>query len=123
MVSDGVNGISAICSTLAGSYPGPRVTIRFRLLHQLRQVRRKGAGRRRGVGDIILLSPLTNDISVYRCLSLSVLNCDFGQMDLTETVVGCTGSDITVQGCYMQGIQVGDKQRLDKYDKLQLDVR
>ena len=116
MVSDGVNGISAICSTLAGSYPGPRVTIiRFRLLHQLRQVRRKGAGRRRGVGDIILLSPLTNDISVYRCLSLSVLNCDFGQMDLTETVVGCTGSDITVQVCYMQGIQVGDLTNMTNY--------
>ena len=39
---------------------------------------------------------------------MSVLNCDFGQTELTETVVGCTGSDVTVQGCYMQGIQVGD---------------
>ena len=37
---------------------------------------------------------------------MSVLNCDFGQTELTETVVGCTGSDVTVQGCYMQGIQV-----------------
>ena len=54
---------------------------------------------------------------------MSVFNCDFGQTELSETVVGCTGSDVTVQGCYMQGIQVGDKQRLDKYDKLQLDVR
>ena len=34
---DVVYANSAICRTLArGSYPGPRVTIRFRLLHQLR---------------------------------------------------------------------------------------
>ena len=37
---------------------------------------------------------------------VSVLNCDFGQTELTETVVSCTGSDLTVQGCYLQGIQV-----------------
>ena len=47
---------------------------------------------------------------------VSVLNCDFGQTELSETVVGCTGSDVTVQGCYMQGIQVGDNQRVNKYD-------
>ena len=37
---------------------------------------------------------------------VSVLNCDFGQTELTETVVSCTGSDLTVRGCYLQGIQV-----------------
>ena len=37
---------------------------------------------------------------------VSVLNCDFGQTELTETVVSCSGSDLTVQGCYLQGIQV-----------------
>ena len=37
---------------------------------------------------------------------VSVLNCDFGQTELTETVVSCTGSDLTVLGCYLQGIQV-----------------
>ena len=37
---------------------------------------------------------------------VSVLNCDFGQTELTETIVGCTGSDVTVSGCYIQGIQV-----------------
>ena len=37
---------------------------------------------------------------------VSVLNCDFGQTELTESVVSSTGSDITVAGCYLQGIQV-----------------
>ena len=53
---------------------------------------------------------------------MSVLNCDFGQTELTETVVGCTGSDVTVQGCYMQGIQVGDNKHsssvVNMHDKL-----
>ena len=50
---------------------------------------------------------------------MSVLNCDFGQTELTETVVGCTGSDVTVQGCYMQGIQVGDNNHSSgQYNKL-----
>ena len=50
---------------------------------------------------------------------MSVLNCDFGQTELTETVVGCTGSDVTVQGCYMQGIQVGDNNHSrGQYNKL-----
>ena len=43
---------------------------------------------------------------------VSVLNCDFGQTELTETVVSCTGSDITVSGCYLQGIQVGQLEAL-----------
>ena len=38
---------------------------------------------------------------------VSVFNCDFGQTELTETVVSCTGSDVTVSGCYLQGIQLG----------------
>ena len=34
-------------------------------------------------------------------------------------MVGCTGSDVTVQGCYMQGIQVGDNNHSsDQYNKL-----
>ena len=50
---------------------------------------------------------------------MSVLNCDFGQTELTETVVGCTGSDVTVQGCYMQGIQVRDNNHSSgQYNKL-----
>ena len=53
---------------------------------------------------------------------VSVLNCDFGQTELTETVVSCTGSDLTVLGCYLQGIQVSAAKQqyrvLRFYDRL-----
>ena len=46
-------------------------------------------------------------VTAMDAAKVSVFNCDFGQTELTETVVSCTGSDVTVSGCYLQGIQVG----------------
>ena len=37
-------------------------------------------------------------------------NCEFGQTEHTETTLSCTASDLTVSGCYLQGIQVGEVQ-------------
>ena len=34
-------------------------------------------------------------------------NCEFVQTEQTETTISCTGSDMTVCGSYLQGIQVG----------------
>jgi hypothetical protein len=36
-----------------------------------------------------------------------VENCEFVQTEQTETTISCTGSDLTVCGSYLQGIQVG----------------
>ena len=37
-------------------------------------------------------------------------NCEFDQTENTETTVSCTSSDLTVSGCYFQGIRVGQVQ-------------
>ena len=40
-------------------------------------------------------------------LQVTVVNCEFGQTELTETTISCTGSDLTVCGSYLQGVELG----------------
>ena len=36
-----------------------------------------------------------------------MVNCEFGQTELTEVTIRSTGSDLTVSGCYLQGVEIG----------------
>ena len=104
---DAVYANSAICGSMASSYPSPCVTIRFCIFDHCQSFGAATFSRACGsLTSCYFTSCGRSAVTAMDAAKVSVFNCDFGQTELTETVVGCTGSDVTVSGCYIQGIQV-----------------
>ena len=104
---DAVYANSAICGTLANSYPPPCVTIRYCVFDHCQSY--GTATFSRACGSVVssyFTSCGRSAVTGMDSAKVSVMNCDFGQTELTETVISCTASDTTVAGCYLQGIQV-----------------
>lgn len=105
---DAVYVNSRICGSLASNYPAPSVCLRFCVFDHCQSF-----------GALTLLHALGTVSCCYFtgvgrkaivCLDsakVSVENCEFAQSEETETCVSCTESDLTVTGCYIQGIQIG----------------
>ena len=108
---DAVYANSAICGSLAHSYPPPRVSIRFCIFDHCQSFGTATFSRSCGsVSSSYFINCGRSAVTAMDAAKVSVLNCDFGQTELTESVVSSTGSDITVSGCYLQGIQVSTEQ-------------
>ena len=104
---DAVYANSAICGSLAHSYPPPRVSIRFCIFDHCQSYGTATFSRSCGsLSSSYFINCGRSAVTAMDAAKVSVLNCDFGQTELTESVVSSTGSDITVSGCYLQGIQV-----------------
>ena len=104
---DAVYANSAICGTLANSYPSPCVTIRYCIFDHCQSYGTATFSRACGnVTSSYFTSSGRSAVTGMDGSKVTVMNCDFGQTELTETVISCSGSDLTVSGCYLQGIQV-----------------
>jgi len=105
---DGVYTNSKICGSLANNYPKPNVSLRFCIFDHCR-----------GFGALTFI----HSVASVRCCyfngcgrtavaamdfaKVKVENCEFSQSEETETTISSTGSDITVTGNYVQGLQIG----------------
>ena len=100
---DAVYANSAICGSLAGSYPPPRVTLSFCVFDQCQSY--STATFSRSCGNISS-SYFTNcgraAVTASDSAKVSVYNCEFGMTELTEAALSSSNSDLTAQGCYIQ---------------------
>ena len=104
---DAVYANSAICGTLAHSYPPPTVTIRFCVFDHIQAYSANSFSRACGtLASCYFTSCGRSAITATDAAKVTINNCDFGQTEMTESVISCTGSDVSVSGCYLQGIQV-----------------
>jgi len=105
---DAVYANSAICGNLASSYPAPHVSLVFCVFDHCQSY--GTATFSHSCGDIrscYFTSAGRSSITATDSSKVTVTNCEFGQTEVTEVTVSCTGSDLTVSGCYLQGLEIG----------------
>jgi len=108
-VSTGVDAVyanSAICGTMASSYPAPHVTLRFCVFDNCQSYGTATLSHSCGeIYSCYFVGCGRSAVLVMDSSKVVIEHCEISQTELTETAISCTGSELNVSGSYLQGVQ------------------
>ena len=101
---DAVYANSAICGNLASSHPAPHVSLVFCVFDHYQSYSTATFSHPcRDIRSYYFTSAGRSSVTATDSAKVTVTNCEFDQTEVTEVTVSCTGRDLTVSGCYLQG--------------------